>query len=506
VGGRISDEDIERVRSAVDIVEVIGGYLPLKRSGRSFKALCPFHSEKTPSFHVFPESQLFKCFGCGKAGTVFSFLMAQDRMEFHEAVRAMAERVGLTLREEGGEGDRGSGERDALIAALRAAMYHFRGTLNSGAGEKARDYLTGRGIGPALVDRFLLGYAPGEWDGLLKALRGQFPEPLLEKAGLVALSQKGSRYDRFRDRILFPIADVRGRVVGFGGRAMPGAPDDTPKYVNSPETPVYRKGQILYGLHLAREENLQELGVVIVEGYTDVILLHGAGVTNACAACGTALTPEHVRLLKRYTNRIHLVFDGDAAGVRAMDRGLELLAGEDVDLSLVVLPGDEDPADFVGRCGADAFREALRGGRDLCDFKLAVVAGKEDLSTPGGMARAADEMLALVRKVRHPVRRGEYLRRTAEGLRTSEEALRARLSQQERPAPAAGPAGSPAPAAGPRALHEGLVVEALLGDAALAGGPGRRCRRSGSRSPRFARRWSGSSRCSSEGGGRRSPS
>jgi len=208
---------------------------------------------------------------------------------------------------------------------------------------------------------------------------------------------------------------------------------------------------------------------VIVEGYTDVILLHGAGVTNACAACGTALTPEHVRLLKRYTNRIHLVFDGDAAGVRAMDRGLELLAGEDVDLSLVVLPGDEDPADFVGRCGADAFREALRGGRDLCDFKLAVVAGKEDLSTPGGMARAADEMLALVRKVRHPVRRGEYLRRTAEGLRTSEEALRARLSQQERPAPAAGPAGSPAPAAGPRALHEGLVVEALLGDAALAG-------------------------------------
>ncbi|MHC5078653.1 MAG: DNA primase, partial [Planctomycetota bacterium] len=440
MGGRIADEDVDRVREAVDIVEVVGGFLPLKRSGRSFKTLCPFHSEKTPSFHVFPESQLFKCFGCGKGGTVFHFLMAHEKMEFPEAVRAMADRAGVSIRETGGgESDPKAKEREAVLGALRGAAFHFRANLKSPSAREAREYLEARGIGDAMIDRFHLGYALKEWDGVIRALRGDVRDAHLEAAGLVVQSRGGGLYDRFRDRLIFPICDARGRILGFGGRVLPGARDDAPKYVNTPDSPVYHKSRVLYGLHIARESDLRESGIIVVEGYTDVIHLHQSGVPNVVATCGTALTQDHVRILKRYTNRVSLVFDGDAAGLAAMDRGLDILLAEDLDFSVVILPEGEDPADFVGKRGGEAFLEQVKKGRDLFDFKLSIVEGREDLSKPGGVARAADEVLSLVAKVAHPVRQEQYIRRTAEALGTSERVLRERLRHGKRGAPVRGP-------------------------------------------------------------------
>lgn len=463
MGGRIPDEDIERVREAVDIVEIIGGCIPLKRSGRSYKALCPFHSEKTPSFHVFPESQLFKCFGCGKGGNVFLFLMNHDRMEFPEAVRALAERAGVSIREQGRADDPQEREREGILQALRAASFHFRANLKAPPGRAAAAYLESRGILPETADRFMLGFALNEWEGMIRALQGECRDAHLEGAGLVIQSRGGGFYDRFRDRLMFPVSDVRGRVLGFGGRVLPGAPDDAPKYVNTPETAVYHKGRVLYGLSQAREEDLRAAGLVVVEGYTDVILLHQAGVRNTVATCGTALTPEHVRLLKRYTDKVALVFDGDEAGVAAMDRGLDVLVGEDMDLTVAILPGGEDPADAVTRRGGDAFLAHVARGRDLFDFKLDLLAQQEDLRSPGGAARAADAVLALIRKVGHPVRREHYVRRAAEALGTSERSLLERLGQG-RKAPAERPEESPERPDDGRTRCERAVLEAMLGD------------------------------------------
>jgi DNA primase len=301
----------------------------------------------------------------------------------------------------------------------------------------------------------------------LKGVRGEFREGDLEGAGLTVRSRSGGFYDRFRDRLMFPICDVRGRVVGFGGRVLPDAPADAPKYVNTPETLLYRKSRILYGLHLAREAKLRETGVVVVEGYTDVILLHQAGVGNAVATCGTALTPEHVKLLRRYTDRLALVFDGDAAGVAAMERGLDVLVAEDVDIAVVILPEGEDPADFVSKRGGDAFREALSRGVDLFEFKLNLLSAKEDLRTGGGAARASDEVLKLVRKIRHPVRRDRLLARAAEFLAVPVSALIERLRQGPKGPKPKAPTKMKEAQGGLRSRYEGMILEAILGDHAL---------------------------------------
>jgi len=468
VGSRIPDEDIDRVREAVDIVEVIGAHLPLKRSGKSYKALCPFHSEKTPSFHVFPESQIFKCFGCGKGGNVFHFLMGHEKMEFPEAVKFLADRAGVSIRETGGgPQDASSRERQGILDALRAAASHFRSNLKSEAGAEARAYLEKREVTAQTADRFLLGYALAGWDGCLKALAGDVRESYLEEGGLLVTSRSGGKYDRFRNRLVFPICDARGRVVGFGGRVLPGADEGAPKYVNTPETSIYRKSRLLYGLHLAREEDLRGEGVVMVEGYTDVILLHQAGIRNAVATCGTALTPEHVSLLKRYTDRLSLVFDGDEAGVAAMERGLDVLVAEDMDISVVILPAGEDPADFVASRGGESFRDAVSGGRDLFDFKLETAVRKEDVTTSAGLSRAADEVLALIRRVRNPVKRESFLHRASEGLGVSRDALSSRLRQGPKRVSPLRSRRAPSSSSDARARCEGWILEALLGDASL---------------------------------------
>jgi DNA primase len=393
--------------------------------------------------------------------------MNHEKMEFPEAVHAMADKAGVSIKETGGApDDPRARQRDGILAALRASAFHYRSRLKAPAGAKASAYLESRGITEESVDRFLIGYSENQWEGLIKSVRGEFRDADLEAAGLTIRSKSGSFYDRFRDRLMFPVSDVRGKVLGFGGRVLPGAPDDAPKYVNTPETPVYRKSRILYGLHLAREEKLRDTGIVVVEGYTDVILLHQGGVRNAIATCGTALTPDHVQLLRRYTNKVALVFDGDEAGVAAMERGLDLLVGAEVDISVVILPEGEDPADFMVKRGAEKFREAVAGGRDLFEFKLSLLSEKEDMKTAGGAARAADEILKLIAKVCHPVRREKLMSRTSEVLGISVNVLSERFRQGGRPPPRA-PVEVETEAAGPRSRYEAMVLEAILGDSRL---------------------------------------
>ncbi|HVN72900.1 MAG TPA: DNA primase, partial [Desulfomonilia bacterium] len=353
---------VERVKTASDIVAVISEYVHLKKKGKSFWGLCPFHSEKTPSFHVDPDKQIYKCFGCDRGGDVITFVMDKKGLSFAEATAELALKAGITL--EADNKKQPASEKKVYYDANKAAMAFFEQQLASSKGEAARTYLSGRGISGDTIKAFRLGFAPDTWDSLAAYLRSKgIPQAAAEKAGLIAPRKTGGFYDRFRGRIMFPIIDLTGEVIGFGGRIIS---EGEPKYLNTPESPIFEKKRVLFNLHAARNL-IRQGGAVVVEGYMDVISLANAGFTASVATLGTALGEDHVRLLRRFTDDITLVFDGDSAGRNAMVRALEPFLESDVIPKVVILPQGKDPDD-VAREGMDLWQGFLASAQDIWEL------------------------------------------------------------------------------------------------------------------------------------------
>ncbi|MFS8640244.1 MAG: DNA primase [Symbiobacteriaceae bacterium] len=419
---RLDEHIVEEIRARVDIVEVIADYVPLRRAGKNFIGLCPFHQERTPSFTVSPDKQLFYCFGCQTGGDVFTFLMKREGWSFPEAVAELARRAGVVLPERPAspEERRQRDERERLLRVLEWAAAFYRHVLQSPAGEPARAYLASRGVDAVTAERFGLGYAPNRWDALLQAMgRHGIPPALLEQAGLVQRRAGGQGYyDRFRNRVMFPIRDPRGRVVGFGGRALG---DDEPKYLNSPETAVFNKRRLWFGLDLARVR-LRETGVaVVVEGYMDAIAIDRAGIGYAAvASLGTSLSEEQVDLLARYASTVVIAYDGDAAGQRATLRGLELFALANVEVRVAEFPPGRDPDDVLQAEGPEALRRYIEGAVPLVEFQFRRVLREHDTTSVRGRAAAVAELAPWLARVRSEVERAEYLRRYAAALGVDE--------------------------------------------------------------------------------------
>ena len=428
VEGFIPDEMVDRVRSGNDIVELISEYVSLKRTGANYLGLCPFHSEKTPSFTVSPAKQIFHCFGCGAGGDVVGFLIRHENYTFPEALKRLADRAGIILPEPKARAGRGSGDYEIILKANEEAMGFFSQCLWDGRdGEKARRYLDGRGMPAELSREFGLGYSPNAWDGLLKHLEKKgIKQEAAVKAGLAVPRTSGQgHYDRFRDRLMFPIRDVRGRVIGFGGRTMG---DDEPKYLNSPETALFKKGETLYGLEVASAHVRKQDYAIIVEGYFDAIACHRAGVKNAVATLGTALTQAHLRLIGRFSKNVLLVFDSDEAGQKAAERSLEVFLGTDMTAKVALLPEGDDPDSLVKRGGAEALRERLRSTVALMDFVIKRAAsGAKDID---GKAAAAARITGLLARVDNGVVRSHYLKRAADELGVDEQALMEELNKK----------------------------------------------------------------------------
>lgn len=444
---RISEETVREIRERSDIVEVVSSYLPLKRSGANYLGCCPFHQEKTPSFNVNAPRQIFHCFGCGVGGNVFAFLMRMEGLTFPEAVRRLGDKVGITVEETVvTPADRQRrDQRERLYRVNEAACnYYHRLLLEDAAGAAGRRYLRQRGYESETVRAFRLGFAPDQWEALIAYLGGEgFSRADMRAAGLVreGSSGRGDR-DLFHSRLLFPILDPEGRVVAFGGRVLG---DGTPKYLNSPETPVYHKGRTLYGLYQGRDAIRQARAVLVVEGYFDLLALHRAGIGNVVAACGTALTADHARLLKRHAEQAILVFDADKAGRQATFRAMDALLPEGVAVSAVGLAAGEDPDSFLAKQGAEAFRARLAEARPALELFL-----DEQLQVHGdrveGRARAAEEVLTRIRRLPSDLERNLYLKQLS--ARTGlDEALLQGKGRGAASLPSA--AGPPSPAAAP---------------------------------------------------------
>lgn len=422
---------IDRVREATDIVEVVGEVVALKRQGRDYAALCPFHQEKTPSFTVSPSKQIFHCFGCGVGGDVFTFTMRYDNLDFGAALEQLAKRAGLPPERPPTERDRhAADERESLREVGDLSQRCFRHWLTAGDG-RGLAYARGRGLDDAVIERFGIGYAPPEGTALVRALasKGVKP-PLAAAAGVVAVGEDGDAYDRFRDRLTFPITDPEGRVVAFGGRALGEA---KAKYLNSPETPLFRKGETLFALHLAQQEIRRRDETVVVEGYMDAVALHAAGFGHTVAVLGTALTRSHVRRLKRYSRRIHLLFDGDAAGVRAAVRCLEVTVNEGVRVVVTVLPAGEDPDSLCRGQGAAAMAACLEQPTPLFEFAVAELvkrAGGADLSS---RLNALHELLPVARSLGEVAERHLFLTHVADAFQLPVGQVEAALAGGEPP-------------------------------------------------------------------------
>jgi DNA primase len=353
----LPDSFVEEVRRTADIVRYISEHVALRKAGTSWKGLCPFHGEKTPSFNVRAEPAVFHCFGCGVGGDVFKFAMLHERVSFPEAIELVAKRFGLTVPERSDSGGADRKEREELLGLLEAAAQHFTRNLWTAPGEPSRTYLLGRGFAQETLERIRAGAAREGWNDLLDAMRRHFPDQALRAVGLVSEKEgTGRLYDRFRGRAMFPIFAEGGKVVAFGARSLDGS---EPKYLNSPEGPVYQKSRVLYGLNWAKDAIRKDGRAVLMEGYLDVARALEAGVDGAVATCGTALTPAHARLLRRFTDRVVVNFDQDAAGQRAARKGLDVLIEEGLKVQVVELPEGHDPDSFIKEFGGDAYRRRL---------------------------------------------------------------------------------------------------------------------------------------------------
>jgi len=439
VAGRIRDEDLAAVRERTDIVKLVSGYLTLKKSGHdSFSGLCPFHTEKTPSFSVSPAKGVFYCFGCGKGGDAIAFLRETEHLGFGEAVERLAKEVGVTLRYEGDSPAerRAAGKRAALHRANEAAFDVYHQMLLEGReGEDARRYLLERGVEREAWVEFGIGYAPGYADFLLRRLAKSLSTEILVESGLALRADDGAVRDRFRARITFPVNDLSGRAVGIGARILPGGRDEGPKYLNSPETPIYRKGEVLYNLHRAKAAVARSGEVFVVEGYTDVIAMSRAGMPNTVATCGTALGEGHFRLASRFAQRMVLAFDSDEAGARAAERAFVFLERFPVQPVVLILPEGLDPADFVGRHGGEALKQLAASAAPLVEYMVRRTVGRHDLSTVEGQTAAVAAAIPLLEGLTDPVRQSEYAHLLAELADVSEGSVVLSLEQRLRGRP-----------------------------------------------------------------------
>ncbi len=421
---------LEEIRRRCDIVTLVAQTVELRPRGGELVGLCPFHPERSPSFYVSPDKQVFHCFGCGASGDVFTFLMRRERLSFGEAVEALAARVGVELRPESPGERRRRAERERCLEALAAAAAAYRTALDDGGlGEAARAYLAARGVGAAVAERFGLGYAPPGGDWLWRRLaRAGLEAEVLERAGLVLRQREGLR-DRFTDRLMFPIRDEAGRVIGFGGRVLG---EGEPKYLNSPETQVFSKKRVWFGLDLARAALRQGEPAVIMEGYMDVVAAHQAGITAAVASLGTALGPEQAQLLRRYAEEAVVAFDSDAAGARAAWRSLSVLQRAGLRVRVATVPEGKDPDGFLRVRGADGFRAVLAAAPALLDYAFAAAAAGEDLARPEGKARVAAALAPFILGEEDPVAQAAQARDLARRLDVSEEAVRRLLLRHVR--------------------------------------------------------------------------
>ena len=422
---RVPEDTIEQIRQSVDIVEVLSDYVMLTKRGKNYLGLCPFHDDRSPSMNVSQDKQIYKCFSCGAGGNVYTFLMELERISFIEAVRKLAGQAGVALPEEGGSEDRGKQESfDPLYNANELARKYFHHMLTADdCGKEAREYLNARGLTDETIKTFSLGFAPDSWDGLLLvAGRRGFSPQNMEKAGLASPRNEAKGfYDRFRNRVMFPIQSHTGRTVAFGARALD--PEEKAKYLNSPETPIYHKSAILYGLWNSRDAIRTQDTALVVEGYMDLIALAQRGIQNTVASSGTALTEDHGRLLRRYTRKAVLVFDGDAAGAAASVRGIGSLLEVGIETRIVTLPEGQDPDSFVSEHGPDAFRGLLEDAQPVLDFLIHWIATQEDLTTADGKARALETLVGFVGRIKDETLRRFTIQEAAEKMGTDEATL-----------------------------------------------------------------------------------
>jgi len=421
----IPDNIIDRIQEKSDIVEVISAYIPLKKVGRNYKTTCPFHHEKTPSFIVSPDKQIYHCFGCGAGGNVFSFLMKYESLQFPEVIEMLAKKTGVVLPRGAGRKDEENSFTNQLYKINELACQFFQSCLANN--KTARDYLTSRGIGDEAAHIFKIGYAPDQWEGLLNFFKTRSATgQVLEKAGLAISNDKGGHYDRFRNRIIFPITDLKNRTLGFGARVLDSS---LPKYINSPETAIYSKGRNLYGLDKSRAAIKKEGYALVVEGYLDFIVPYQAGIKNIIATLGTALTVDQITLLKRFANTVIMAYDPDEAGEAASLRNLDLCISEDVNVYIAELPVGFDPDGYIRKFGVDDFLKLMKSSKNLFDYKLDKLTKRFNINTSNGKTAIAGEMLPTLSRINNAVLKSTLIKKLSDRLSVDEEALKVELKK-----------------------------------------------------------------------------
>jgi len=445
--GLIPQEIIEQVKDRTDILDVVSGYVTLSKAGQNFKGLCPFHSEKSPSFMVSPSRQIFHCFGCGTGGNTFTFVMKMEGTSFPETVRELARKAGIVVPEaaQGARPSQDTGNREKLETLNEVAQAWFMHNLTQAeAGREARLYLKERGMFEDTLEAFGFGYAPESWDGLLKhLLKNGYTLPDLLAGGLITTKEGTGRnpkdasgyYDKFRQRVMFPIRDLRKKVIGFGGRILG---EGMPKYLNSPETPLFNKSRALYLLEKAREAAGKTETLIIVEGYFDAIALHQAGITNVVATLGTALTPDHIRIIRRYVTKVVLLFDPDEAGVRAALRTLDLFVDSGLGVKVISLPSGDDPDTFIRNQGTEVFTQLQDKAPSLLDFSVEHSLKRGGSTVIEDRIRSVDEILRILQKTSNRLEKEECTKRVAERLGVNQQRLIERYPElrprEQRPA------------------------------------------------------------------------
>lgn len=429
---QISDEIIDTLRHRADIVEIIGEHVALKKKGQNYTGLCPFHTEKTPSFVVSPGKQIFHCFGCGKGGNVFTFLMEKEGLAFYDAVEKLAARYGISLPDKAMSPSQQ--KRAAQIKRYQEinewAVLFYQKCLAAPEGAPGREYLAARGLDSATIQAFKLGYAPDQWDGLCKALRSQgVTDEEMLLLGLGQTSQRGTLIDKFRSRVMYPIQNDRGVFIGFGGRILG---EGQPKYLNTQETPLFQKGHNLYALNHAKAAIRQQDQVILMEGYMDVIAAHQMGITNAVASLGTALTTEQIKCINRYTYQTIICYDADQAGENAALRGLDLLHEQGCQVRVIRIPQGKDPDDYIRQHGESAFRQLMEKAFSLYEYKFANNMEKFDKDTMAGKIAIIQAMLPDLAKEKSPVARQGYISLMSESLSFPEAAIKEELRRHLR--------------------------------------------------------------------------
>lgn len=423
---QISEEILEKIKEQSDIVDIISETVKLKRSGRNFSGLCPFHNEKSPSFSVSQDKQIYKCFGCGEAGNVITFVMKNKNLPFVDAVKYLGERVNIIIEDESGKRNKTTEKKEMIYNVnVEAARFFFSNLINT---KSSKEYFLNRGIKEETIKKFGLGYAKDSWNNLIFHLRKKgFKDELLLEAGLVSTSEKtGNQYDRFRNRVMFPVFDYRGKVIGFGGRVLD---DSKPKYLNSPETLVFQKGTNLYGLNFAIKNKIPDRYFIIVEGYMDLITLHQYGIMNVVASLGTALTTNQARLLKRYADKVIISYDADVAGQTATLRGLEILREAGFDVRVLNIPKGKDPDEFVRSNGSEAFKKLINDAQPLIDYRLKRAEDGIDFKESNSVVKYGKRVTDILADL-DPVEKDVYVKKISENTGIREQTLYDVLSTQ----------------------------------------------------------------------------